>query len=277
MVYTGINLEQLGTKLTPMLSLLADGSFVMIGVFGLILWAFGKSRIKIALAIISMLAGAIAAGVVVSHLTLSSQPALLIMVCIIIGALAGVVLGLFLARLWTAILLAFVAAILAPLCIAAWHEPSVPMPDTAIAIEQTVNPLIEATINTDITGDGEIDQRSVRDVVIDMLKQTTDQWKQWWLDLGKTTRWATISVSTVAAIVGFIVGLTIPNLSAIAVSAIIGSFMILTAIGGLMRHIGPEGAGSLFNSPRRTLIALVVTAAAGIMFQWIILRRSADK
>ncbi len=252
-----------------------DGTYLMIAVFGFILWVFGHKRIKTAIGVVGMISGAIGAGLGVSYTLPMLQPMPWLMIGIICGSMAGVFFGLFLMRIWVSVLLALIAAILAPWCVAAWRGPTA-TPEASTPLSHIAVPIIETTIKTDITGDGQVEQRPIKTVLIDAAKDTAIQWRDWWTRLGKTAQLTILSISTVAAIVGLIIGLIMPTTAAMIVSSILGSFMILSAVNRLIGHIKPDNCDIMLASPRHMLISLVLTATIGVVFQWMISRQSAD-
>ncbi len=117
--------------------------------------------------------------------------------------------------------------------------------------------------------------------VVRVARQEIDRhvqlWRNWWGELPGTVRWTIMALSAVGAVVGLIVGFVVPNLSAALVASLIGAVLMLFSITHLGSYLGESAAAYLPDTPRQTLVILMVATAVGTAFQWIFSIRKADK
>ncbi len=280
--------------LTAQLPRWADGLFALVAVWGVLLWLNGRRIVKGSFTFIGLVGGA-AAGAAISQ---ALRPEASVLLGVIVGAVAGVVLSWIAFRLWMAALLGLLAFVLAPWCVAAWQgteatDPTEPfvresrqivseqIDEAKQAVEasslfESTPPPEDATDETNRGDDGEAVRRA-GDIVRATIARYREGWAAWWGELGGTARWSLAGVGAVAAAGAFAMGLIFPNLAATAVSALVGSLMVLTSLGRLSARHLPQVADYLPTTPRAMLIAVATATAAGVLIQWIFSRKSADK
>lgn len=117
--------------------------------------------------------------------------------------------------------------------------------------------------------------------VIQVAREETDRhvtlWRNWWAELPGAVRWTIMAISAVGAVVGLIVGFVMPHLSAALVASLLGAVVMLFSVNHLGRYLGESMAVYLPDTPRQTLIILIVATAVGTAFQWMFSIRKADK
>lgn len=288
--------QEMLNNLTAQLPLWVDGVFVLLAIWGLMLWLSGRRIVKLSFTFIGLLSGA-AAGAAIMH---AVRPESSVLLGVIIGSVAGVVISWVAFRLWMALVLAIVAFLLAPWCVAAWQgtepiNPAKPIEDVSrqIVHEQVaqVQEAVRGALPLDLTNpqapsetpgdpdDEKADEpaRSVGDILRETVDRYRQAWAAWWGELGLAARWSLVGVGAIAAACAFAFGLVFPNLGASTVSALAGSVMVLTALGRLGTRYLPGVVEYLPTSPRAMLIAVALAAGLGVLIQWIFSRKSADE
>lgn len=278
-----------------------DIVIIWIGLWGLMLWLFGRKLVKLTFVAIGLAGGALGAGVLMNQVSSGMN----VLAVSLVGGIVGAVASWFLFRLWMALTLATLAALLAPWCLVGWQ--GTPISQAPLALNDTASQLVDQQVNGQLNqqlgqlsasagldlgnlgslsgseADGstsatdEAEGSSVGQVLRDAVAQQRSLWGEWWASLSGTVRATILIVSALAAFSGLIIGLIMPNLSASAVSALVGSLAVLLSAAHLARGYAPEASAFIPSSPRSLLIAVLATTLVGTAIQWTISRRSTDK
>jgi putative flippase GtrA len=79
------------------------------------------------------------------------------------------------------------------------------------------------------------------------------------------------------AAAGLVLGLLLPKLSAALQTAIAGALLIYTGAMGLARWQFGDGTSILPDSARGALVAIGLITVLGVVIQWTVFQRRADK
>jgi len=101
--------------------------------------------------------------------------------------------------------------------------------------------------------------------------------RAWWDGLSARGRTVIVTGALIAAGVGLVFGLLAPYAAAAFQTAVLSGPLILFPARELVRHFLDAQPAGLPDSPRATLLVLGLITLAGLVFQWTMLRRPADK
>lgn len=104
-----------------------------------------------------------------------------------------------------------------------------------------------------------------------------EQLGAWWSSTGTGARGVVGGVGLIAAIAGLGLGLIGPYTAASVQSAVAGSVLMLFASFSLLAQLMPEHLGWLPATPRSLLVCLGLITALGLVIQWTLFARKADK
>ena len=259
---------------------------------GVTLWLLGAKLLRGSTAISSLMLGGLT-GFIAAEQMAAGQ---LTVLWIIGGAVTGCLLAWLLFRLWMGITIAIMLAIAAPTAMMVLDNVA-PPPITAQQAElpDTIDPLkLGNSINpfspNGITGGGErsggveLDEEQLQqrvDSVVMLINETVQRQGQaisgWWSDLGSSTRRGIQVTSALGAIVGLVLGLLLPHLSAAFLTSFSGSLLMLTGSTGLLAFYSPNQIQQLQLHPRVVVITLCLITAIGTLIQWTIWRKKTDK
>ena len=107
--------------------------------------------------------------------------------------------------------------------------------------------------------------------------KASEQITSWWDARSDSEKMSIGIASAIGAIVGFLFGLIAPYWAASLESALAGGILMLLPGINLVKAYLPSYEGYVPGSPRAILVFLGLITVIGILIQWTIFRRSADK
>jgi hypothetical protein len=269
-----------------------DVAMLFIGLWGLLLWLFGRRIVRPSLAMIGLIAGAATAGLLARGMSLERM-----ILLVVGGGIAGGLIFYASYRLWVAVLLALVLAIAAPWTVLAWQGGLMPRAEEPFRerAQQMVDEGLQAIADgvaeragAEIRGEPEPTasadegERAGEPTALDRLaeagREIIAEVQRWWEeDLSETLRYSMISAAGLMAVTGLILGLIAPNLGASLVAALVGAALMLSAAARVtLRYVSDLGDW-LPQDPRTLAIVLITMTTVGALVQWTILRPRADK
>ncbi|MFW5653842.1 MAG: hypothetical protein ACOC0P_07320, partial [Planctomycetota bacterium] len=113
----------------------------------------------------------------------------------------------------------------------------------------------------------------VRKLITGTAEVAADRWN----DFPMAQKWSTIVASVGGAIGGLLLGLLLPSISAAIVTSLVGSLLWLTSGSWLLARFGvsPDSLGA--TSAVGVLLWWLITAGVGVLTQFKVKRRKADK
>lgn len=101
--------------------------------------------------------------------------------------------------------------------------------------------------------------------------------RAWWSELSPAARRGLFVGAGIGALLGLTLGLALPYTAAALQSALAGSILVFLPLRELLARHAPEWTGLLPQSPRATLLWLGLITVLGVLLQWTLFRRRADK
>ncbi|WP_432800186.1 hypothetical protein [Poriferisphaera sp. WC338] len=105
-------------------------------------------------------------------------------------------------------------------------------------------------------------------------------WEQisaWWGERDQSTRFKILVASGIGGLIGLLFGLIVPYIAAAVESALVGALLMMFASVNLVTVYVPGYGGYVPSGPRSFLLFLGLITVVGVLIQWIIFRRRADK
>ncbi len=134
----------------------------------------------------------------------------------------------------------------------------------------------------DASGEGADSQES--EAMASLVSTLREAWearvqtlRAWWDGLSARGRTVIVTGGLIAAGVGLVFGLLAPYAAAAFQTVVLSGPLILFPARELIRHFLDAQPAWLPDSPRATLLTLGLITLAGLVFQWTMLRRPADK
>jgi hypothetical protein len=201
------------------------------------------------------------------------------LVWMIAGGIVGVVLGFLLFRIWMGIGLALVLAMTIPAIGLALHGqlPAVEPVDG----ESLMIPLERQTASpTDDDDQDAADKRAAArvDEIVGALRRLIDSQdeaiRDWWDGLGAGGQYTVTFCAGAGALIGLFIGLVGPHFAASVIAALIGSSLMLSSLQQLnLPHLDSR----LPATPQAVIVTIGLITALGVILQWTVFRRKADK
>lgn len=239
-------------------------ALVIVLVVGLVLWLMGRRLVKPVCTITTGALG-VAAGFVIAQA--AGLPSLAI-AAMVVGGVAGFVLGWWFFRLFMALSLAAVLAIALPVAALAVRGTEPP----AVETRQVRDQFVDLTKPPRAEG-----QPTIHGRLAGIYKQQSEEVRAWWDGLGKGGRRTAIVSSGLGTVVGFVVGLFLPLTAAAIQSSLLGGAAMLFSGWQLLRLYAPDTAGRIPHGPRLVALVLGLITILGVLLQWTLSRRKADK
>jgi uncharacterized protein YcfJ len=268
------NEQQLDTVVQ---SLPTVATLALIGllVLGLILWLMGRKLARPACIISGLVLGGLAGFAIANRL---SDQGSYVLPLTLGAAIAGALLAALLFRVWMGLSCAVLLALVAPAASLVWQG-STPIFDLQPA--QVALTEAEASPPSDNGATAPPTAESALAAITQRLRQgyeaAAEVVRNWWDDLAPATRSLVIGASVIGAIIGLLLGLILPNTAAIFESALVGAMLIFFAGRTLLREHLPEQTAWLPATPRAMLVTLGLITILGLLIQWTLFRKAADK
>ncbi len=244
------------------------GLFALMVLVGLVLWLMGGKLAHGACVVSGLVLGAVVGWLIGA--SLADQGAYLLPL-VLGGSIIGALLAGLLFRVWIAIVGAAVLAAVVPIASLIWQGATV----EAVTFDRSA--VVDRTM-----ADGEDGQRRsllkrVNSGLNAMYEQIADDATAWWEQLGTGGRRIVYLGVIVGAVAGLLLGLLLPKLSAALQSALAGAVLIYTGGLGLARWQFGDETAFLPDSARGALVCLGLITVLGVVIQWTLFRRRADK
>lgn len=251
--------------------------FAWLGVCGLFIWLFGRKLVRPSFAFGGLLVGATVAAAVGKTLWPGSE----VMAWVMGGGLVGALAAFVMYRLWMAVTLAAMLAVVAPSGIAMWQGIAAP-PVTQHIVEAWQQLLEKLKEQVRDKEDGSkvafLKMPDLSQSTSDAATKIRQSIDEWWQQIPGGIRFTMVTVCVGGIVAGMIIGMLMPNVSATFATAIIGTLLMYPGIKLLTGRYLPESiAGIIPDTPRGTLILICTVTLIGAVFQWMIFRKPADK
>lgn len=99
----------------------------------------------------------------------------------------------------------------------------------------------------------------------------------WWAELSQPARWLLIAGAVAGAGVGLLLGLIAPYGAASVQTALVGAILLFFPLRGLAESYLPGMTGVLPTTPRATVVTLGLITLLGVLVQWALFRKRADR
>ena len=238
--------------------------------WGVFLWLFGARVVRASTAMVGIIGGAAAGGIVAHGLKL--EP-------LLAYALGGGVVGGLVVwvtyRLWIGVLLAGVAGVMVPVGVLAWS--GAPAPDTSDTLTEAKQ--ITADRAMRLVEDGEADgERPLSEQVREAVDGLAGALRSWWDDeVGTGARTGVILGGLIAAGTGLMIGLVFPKIACAIVAAAVGASFVFVSLNVLTARYAPAAAEAMPSGPRGMVLMVGGATVIGAIIQWTILRPKADE
>jgi hypothetical protein len=232
---------------------------------GLVLWFFGRRLAKPVCALTGVALGA-AAGFVTAQAMGATGLALAISIG---GGVIGLILGALLFRLFMALSFAVVLAIALPAAALAWRGEAPPPVQTRAVQDQFVDLTRPPRSETQ-------PQPTLHERLAAVYQQQREEARAWWDGLGNRQHMVKIAAG-IGALAGLLVGLLLPRLAASVKSALLGGALMLVSAWQLLRLHAAGWAEHVPHGPRAIVTAVGLITILGVLVQWTLSRRKADR
>ena len=234
-------------------------------VLSLALLLLGAKLARVAVAAVGLVLGSVAATV----LTAEHFPPAVTLGVVIGSGVAGFLLAILMFRVWMALSCAVILGLAVPMGCLAWTG-APPLQERA-GPETGEDQMIK--INAPDTDQADPDfQQQIRRILEQVRKDLAAHWKS----LGAATHRTIFLTAALGCVIGLITGLIFPYLAASIQTSLIGA-ALLTACGTAMFRLNHIDLPGVLSSSRGLLITVGLITLLGLMLQWTILRRRADK
>ncbi len=264
-----------------------DVIVALAGLWGVFLLLFGRRILRPSVAMTGLVLSALTAGLVGRQFFTGET----VIVCVVVGGIIGVLVAWATYRLWMALLLAVMLALVVPWGVLAWHgAPPSPIEQRLGAVgdpdlgQRIADPsalgdhFAAAPPPSDGAAPGdEPSQPTLMERAGDAADELGRELRDWWInDVSAATRWTAMTATAAFAVGGFVVGLIVPELAAALATSLVGAGLILASV---MRLTGRYATGLeewMPAGPRMLLIVLGAMTVVGAVLQWTVLRRRGE-
>lgn len=250
----------------------------LVTVMGLVLCLLGRRLARSACTLASVAGG----GATAYALARGSTGQELLFVWIIAGGIVGLVVGWFLFRVWMGLALGLVLGLAASTVTLALQDNLPPLvPESARNLWRDVT----APITQDQSPDQDKDTVDVkqlpqllgeplRERLRPVLDDELEALDTWWTATSAGARSVLVVAVGAGVLIGLIVGLIGPHLTATVLSSLLGAVLIVGSVGGMDL---PRIEAFLPHGPTAQIGAASLITVAGVLLQWTIFRRKTDK
>jgi len=243
-------------------------AFGFLSLFGLILWVFGRKMARPGCGISGLLAGISFALILPS--SHSSSQTLLMAICI--GGAIGFILAWMLFRVATGLTLAVTLALAVPIADLAWRNNLPPI--VPVKVDTQTMPHIAMGIQTKnvIPMAGEV--KPFIEQNANIQRNSLLSWRDQ-LDADSLRTMGALALA--GALSGLFIGLILPYFATSVESSLFGGILMLVGILNLASHYKLPFNAQMIHGPPQAVIILGLITTAGIMAQWMMWRKKADK
>ena len=271
-------------------------ALALITVLGLVLCLLGRRLLR-SLCTLTGIAGGGGAAYALARGGAGDQ---MLFAWIILGAMAGLVIGWFLFRIWMGVTLALILAV-AGSALALLLQDNLPplVPDSARQLWQELRAPAAADQPSD-DGEGTAEDRATGEAALravaeaelglkelvqtlaaaprERLKPVVDDeakaLRTWWRTTSAGNRSIALAAASIGGLGGLIFGLMAPHVTATLVSSLLGAVLVVTSIG--LSPL-PQLAPVVPRSGMARLGAVSLITVGGVLVQWTIFRKKTDK
>ncbi len=281
-------MQELGRQAEQALSYAAWAGPIGLVVLGIVLWLGGRRMARALGATAGLLVGA-----GMAYLLARDRSETALMVAGTIGALLGAVLAWALFRIWMGAALAALLTVALPIGGLALQAVSPPRwaPRGATEHESAAPLLEELGKATAAQGDddgvgGQTTSDRLAAVLGDHVRDVTTSWwdrqrvevDAWWQEMEAAQRASAMALAGLGAVLGVLVGLIWPYTSAALQSSLIGAVLAWAGLSRLtLRNGEAVMTGFLPDTPAQMVSVLGLITLVGVLLQWTLWRRRADK
>ena len=104
-----------------------------------------------------------------------------------------------------------------------------------------------------------------------------EQMSSWWSERDSSTQMRILLAGGIGALIGLLFGLIAPYVAAAVESALVGALLMMFACANLVGVYLPDYGGYLPSGTRSFLVFLGLITVVGVLIQWMIFRKKADK
>ena len=120
-------------------------------------------------------------------------------------------------------------------------------------------------------------KQTVMDTIRRVYDYQAEQIRAWWAELKPDGQRNLTITAVIAGLAGALVGFVLPYFSASIQTALVGGAMLLSGVRGLLATYAPAQTQWLPQEPRSLLMTLSLITAIGVLVQWSLWKRSADR
>lgn len=258
----------------PPLAVMVLGGLVVIG---FVLWLLGRSLARPACAVSGLVLGGLVGFVLGQRF---AEQGAFTLPLVLGGGIAGGLLAALLFRVWMAISCAALLALVVPAASIVWQG-------TAPPLELTLGEAGEAETAPEapLRGeDAEAADAALPGPVQALWERTKEAYghhagvvRTWWDELGSGARWALTFGGLIGAGAGLLLGLIAPYWAASLQTALVGGLLMFYPGREVLMRLAPDHTGWLPNTPRLVILSLGLITLLGVLVQWTLFVRRADK
>ncbi|MCE9590579.1 MAG: hypothetical protein K8S99_08665 [Planctomycetes bacterium] len=246
--------------------------FAVMVIVGLVLWLFGRRLTKPLCILLGTAAGALAGFVLADQLKISSSGIAIYLMCVV-GAAVGVLVSWLLFRLWMALTLGILMAVLLgygmPGVMRPWLNDGgrPPIPHEAASYDGSVGAALTQSN----------EEAAVIDQAVVVVRRVTEAVRNWWAYLSPRGRQLAVAAGLIGLFHGLILGIWKPLIAASLQTAFAGALLLVWADWSL---VIPRLSADTLDGLRHSWVApaaVGLITILGVIVQWTIRRRQTDK
>lgn len=252
---------------------------------GLVLWLLGRRLLRAGVVISGLVLGGLA-GLLLGE-SLADEGAY-VLPMVIGGGISGALLAWMLFRVWMALSGAVLVALVVPAIMIVWQGvPTPQLPTTTdlrdqFQLQMEGPPVLDETLEVQEPADDAAQSTVMKffNDVMAVLRQLyvneVEDIGNWWDQQTSATRNTLMAAAGIGAIIGLLLGLLLPDISAAGQSSLVGTLLIVFTGRALLHHFAPDQMQWLYNA-RPLIVAIGLITLLGILLQCTILRKKADR
>jgi len=253
---------------------------------GLVLWLLGRRLLRAGVVISGLILGGLA-GLLLGE-SLADEGAY-VLPMVIGGGISGALLAWLLFRVWMALSGAVIVALVVPAIMIVWQGvPTPELPTTTdfrdrLQLQMEGPPSLGETFEIDQPQEEQASQGRIMTFFNDIMAvlrqlyiNEVEDIQNWWDQQPTTTRNTLMAAAGIGAIIGLLLGLLLPNISAAGQSSLAGALLIVFTGRALLSHFATDQMQWLYNA-RPLIITIGLITVLGVLLQCTWLSRKADK
>ena len=242
------------------------GLVAMLGM-GLVLLLMGQRMVRSACTFAGLVIGGLVAFIICQQTTSGSTMMLWTMGGAVIGAISTV----FMYRIWMGVVLMLMLGLAVPSAVLVWQGEV-----GAITCDEFTAAMSQNDVSVESSMDGNVIEK-INNAIRHIYESQRQFITNWYQGLGKAGRMMVSTCGFIGGLAGLVFGLASPKRAACVVAAFTGSIMVAIAGNGLIAGTSSKYAQWLNNSPRTFIVLIGLITILGVIWQWTIFARKADK